>query len=82
MRIDLALQKVEVYVVSAVAVILVSGLAFSLSGPFSAPDYDLTDVSTTTSEHSSKSKSAASYDYQPALLEPALRSLDGVAYHG
>ena len=82
MRIESSLQRLEVYVVSAVAVVLVSALAFSLSGPSSAPDYDLTDVSPTTSEHSSKSKSDASYDYQPALLEPALRSLDGVAYHG
>lgn len=82
MRIESSLQQLEVYVVSAVAVVLVSALTFSLSGPFSAPDYGLTDVSTTTSEHSSKSTSAAFQDYQPALLEPALRSLDGVAYHG
>lgn len=82
MRIESILQKLEVYVVSAVAVVLVSGLAFSLSGPFSAPDYGLPDVSTTASEGSTKSTSAAAQDYQPALLEPALRSLDGVAYHG
>lgn len=78
MRIEAALQKLEVYVVSAVAVVLVSALAFSLSGPFSAPDYGLTDIATSASENST-STSAAFQDYQPALLEPALRSLDGVA---
>ncbi len=82
MQIESSLQRLEVYVVSAVAVVLVSALAFSLSGPSSAPDYGLTDIATTASESSIKSTSAAFEDYQPALLEPALRSLDGVAYHG
>jgi hypothetical protein len=80
MQIDSTLQKLEVYVVAAVAVVLVSGIAFVLSGPFSAQDYGLSDVATT--QQSSQSSSAASKDVAPALLEPALRSLDGVAYHG
>ncbi len=79
MQIDSALQKLEVHVVAAVAVVLVSGVAFLLSGPFSADDYGLSDVATT--QQSSKSSSASSQE-APALLEPALRSLDGVSSHG
>lgn len=82
MQIDSTLQKLEIYAVAAVSVVLVSGLAFALSGPFSPHDYGLTDVSTTAPQSSSKSSSSASPESQPALLEPALRSLDGVAYHG
>ena len=80
MRIDSTLQKLEVHLVTAVGVILVSGIAFVLSGPFSAPDYGLSDAATT--HQPSNSAPTASQDTQPALLEPALRSLDGVAYHG
>ncbi|MEO8186002.1 MAG: hypothetical protein ABI580_01385 [Burkholderiaceae bacterium] len=76
---DSTLQKLEVHVVAAIAVVLVSGIAFVLSGPFSAQDYGLSDVAAT---QSSSNSSAASPDTQPALLEPALRSLDGVTYHG
>ncbi len=82
MLIDSKLQKLEVRVVAAVAVALVAGSVFLLSGPFSAQDYDVSEASTTTPQQSSRSSSAASQDVQPALLEPALRSLDGVAYHG
>lgn len=80
MQSDSKLQKLEVHVVAAVAVALVAGSAFLLSAPFSAPDYDLSDAST-ASQHSSRSSPAAAQD-APALLEPALRSLDGVAHHG
>ena len=38
MRVDSTLQKLEIYVVAAVAVVLVS---FFLSSPFSAEDYGL-----------------------------------------
>lgn len=79
MRVDSTLQKLEVYVVAAVAVVLVSGVSFLLSSPFSPQDYGLTDSS---SQNSPRASSAASQDSQPALLEPALRSLDGVAHHG
>ena len=76
MRVDSTLQKLEVYVVVAVAVVLVS---FFLSSPFSAEDYGLA----TAPSQSSQKTSPASEDSQPAaLLEPALRSLDGVAHHG
>jgi len=76
MRVDSALQKLEVYVVAAVAVVLAS---FFLSSPFSAEDYGLTTVPA----QSSPMTSPASEDSQPAaVLEPALRSLDGVAHHG
>ena len=37
MQIERTLQKLEVHVVAAVAVVFVSGLAFVLSGPFSVP---------------------------------------------
>ncbi len=76
MRVDSTLQKLEVYVVAGVAVALVS---FFLSSPFSAEDYGVANVPAQTSAKASP----ASQDSQPAvLLEPALRSLDGVSYHG
>ena len=76
MRVDSTLQKLEVYVVVAVAVVLVS---FFLSSPFSAEDHGLA----TAPSQSSPMASPASEDSQPAaLLDPALRSLDGVAHHG
>jgi hypothetical protein len=79
MRVDSNLQKLEVYVVAGVAVALVS---FFLSSPFSAEDYGVANV---PSQNSPKT-SPASQDSQPAqpaaVLEPALRSLDGVVYHG
>ena len=76
MRVDSTLQKLEVYVVAGVAVVLVS---FFLSSPFSAEDYGLAYIAS----QSSPMTSPASQDSQPAaLLEPALRSLDGVAHHG
>ncbi len=76
MRVDSTLQKLEVYVVAGVAVALVS---FFLSSPFSAEDYGVANVPS----QSSAKNSPASQDSQPAmLLEPALRSLDGVEYHG
>jgi hypothetical protein len=79
MRVDSTLQKLEVYVVAAVAVLLVSGIAFFLSSPFYPQDYGLADVST---QNSPTTSSAASQDFQPALLEPALRSPDGAPYYG
>lgn len=79
MRVESTLQKLEVYVVAVVAVVLVSGLSFFLSSPFSPQDYGLPDASYQSSPGTS---SAASQDPQPALLDPALRSLDGVAHHG
>lgn len=79
MQIDSTLQKLEVPIVAAVAVILVSALAFAVSAPFSADDYALPDAATTAPQ---PAPGSASHDSQPALLEPALRSLDGVSYHG
>lgn len=81
MRIESILPKLEIYGVATVAVVLVSGLALALSGPFSLEDYGLTDTSA-KAPHSASTSSSASQELQPALLEPALRSLDGVAYHG
>jgi hypothetical protein len=76
MRVDSTLQKLEVYVVVAVVVVLVS---FFLSSPFSAENYGLANAPS----QSSPKTSPASEEVQPAaLLEPALRSLDGVAHHG
>ncbi len=77
MRVDSTLQKLEVYVVAAVAVVLVS--VFFLSSPFSAEDFGVSDVPS----QSRRRTSGAAEEAQPAaLLEPALRSLDGVAHHG
>ena len=79
-KINSTLQKIEVHVVAAIAVTLVAGIAFLLSGRFAAEDYGLSGAATT--QQSSGNASAAVQDTQPALLEPALRSLDGVAHHG
>lgn len=81
MQIESTLQKLEVHLVAAVAVVLVSAVAFLLSAPFSAQDYSVSDASA-ASQHSSRGPDAAWHELQPALLEPALRSLDGVAHHG
>ena len=76
MRVDSTLQKLEIYVIAAVAVVLVS---FFLSSPFSVENYGLANAPS----QSSAKTSPASEEAQPAaLLEPALRSLDGVADHG
>ena len=76
MRVDSTLQKLEIYVIAAVAVVLVS---FFLSSPFSTENYGLANAPS----QSSPKTSPASEEAQPAaLLEPALRSLDGVADHG
>ncbi len=78
MRVDSTLQKLEVYLVATVAVALVSGISFFLSAPFSPEHYGLTNASQT----SPMTSSTAPQESQPALLEPALRTLDGVAHHG
>lgn len=72
------LRKLEVYLVAAVAVVLVSGLAFALSDQFSPEDYGVA----TAPKASAKASSAPALESTPAVLEPALRSLDGVSYHG
>ena len=79
MQTDRKLQNLEAHVVAAVAVVLVSALAFAVSAPFSADDYGLSNSATTASQPVNTS---TSQDAQPALLEPALRSLDAVSYHG
>ena len=81
MQIDSKLPKIEVHVVVAVAAVLVAVAAFLLAEPFSAHSYSVPDASVATSQ-SSSGGAAASHELQPALLEPALRSLDGVAHHG
>lgn len=81
MQIDSKLQKIEVRVVAAVAATLVAGVAFLLAEPFSAQDYNVSDASA-TSQQSARGSAAITQELQPALLEPALRSLDGVAQHG
>ena len=78
MRSDSTLQKLEIYVVGAVAVVLVCGASFLLSSPFAASDYHIAGSPPTSSTQTS----TVIHDSQPALLEPALRSLDGVSHHG
>jgi hypothetical protein len=80
MKIDSTVQKLEVRVVAAVAVVLISSIAFVLTEPFSATDNGLSDVATSTKK--SSTDSTTPQETQPALLEPGLRSLDGVTYHG
>ena len=78
MRVDLTLQKLEIYVVVVVAVAAVL-VSYFLSSPFSAEGNGLTNAPS----QSSPNTSPAIEEAQPAaLLEPALRSLDGVAHHG
>lgn len=78
MKCDSILKKLEVYLVATVAVVLVSGLAFALSSPFSPENYGIA----TTPNASAKASAAPSHEPVPAVLDPALRSLDGVSYHG
>ena len=82
MRIDSSLQKLEIYFVATVAVVLVAGASFALSTPFLVENYGVTDVSVQAPRTASQGAPAAAQESRPALLEPALRSLDGVAYHG
>lgn len=79
MRNESNLKKLEIYFVGGVAAVLVAGITYALSGPFSPQDYGLTGAS---HQGSATSSSATSVDPQPALLEPALRSLDSVTHHG
>lgn len=81
MRIDSSLQKLEIYFVAIVAVVLVAGGSFALSTPFAAENYGVANVSAPAPPTATKGV-AAGEESRPALLEPALRSLDGVAYHG
>ena len=81
MNIESKLQKVEVHLVAIVAAALVAAVGLLLAEPFTAHDYGMSDASA-TSRHSARGSAAATPDVQPALLEPALRSLDGVAHHG
>ena len=78
MRIDATLQKSEMYAVAAVAVVLVCGALFLLSSPFATSEQRITD----SVPPSSAQTSTVVRDSEPALLEPALRSLDGVSQHG
>lgn len=77
MRADSILQKFEIYLIAALAVVLVSGVAFALSDAFTPQDYGIA----TTSKPSSNVISAPAQE-SPPLLEPALRNLDGVTQHG
>ncbi len=79
MRIASTLQKLEIYVVAAVAVVVVSSIGLAISGPFSSQDYELAGRSANVG---STGNPSVLPDSQPAQLEPALRSLDGVAHHG
>ena len=82
MRLDLKLQKLEIYFVATVAIVLVTGLGVTLSTPFSIDTYGVTDMSVQAPRTASKGAPAIPQESRPALLEPALRSLDGVSYHG
>ncbi len=82
MRLDLKLQKLEIYFAATVAVVLVTGLGIAVSTPFSLDNYGVTDMSAQAPRTASKAAPATSQESLPALLEPSLRSLDGISYHG
>jgi len=76
------LQKLEVYFVATLAMAVMLGLAFAVSSPFSADAFGVSDTAVTTSRAASPAASAPASEAQPAVLDPALRSLDGVSFHG
>jgi hypothetical protein len=79
MRFNSPVRKFEVglvAVVAAVAVVLEVAFVFS---PFAAEDFS---IATPTSEDSTKTPTPVGADSYPVPPEPALRTLDGVVYHG
>ena len=64
-------QRLMTCLMLGAAAVLAAGAAFVVSGPFAPDDFDITpDVYTSAAPKGQDS------------LEPALRSLDGVVYHG
>lgn len=81
MRIDSRLRKLEIYAMAALAATVIAGAAFDISGPSGAHKPTSTSVSAGTPARALGSLSAIP-ELQPALLEPALRSLDASSQHG
>ena len=77
MRTDVKLNKLEMYLVVAVCGAIMLEVAFLLSRPLAADDFGM---STPAAQVWSKAPEAA--ESPPAVLEPALRTLDGVVSHG
>lgn len=82
MRGDSILQKVEIYLVTAVAAVFVLGVAFLLTTTVSVRDHISTDISATSSSNASRGSSTPAHESQPAILEPGLRNVDVAAHHG
>jgi hypothetical protein len=72
------LQKLEAYFVAGLGMAVVLGIAFAVSTPLSTNADRVKDVSAATP----RAASVPASEPVPAVLEPALRSLDGVSYHG
>ncbi|MEP6607527.1 MAG: hypothetical protein ABJA83_02485 [Burkholderiaceae bacterium] len=76
MRVNL--RKLEIYAVLAVLAVYGVVISFTVSHPFSAQAYGVA----ISNMPASSSPPATAPNPQPAILEPALRSLDGVVFHG
>jgi hypothetical protein len=80
MRFDSKVKKFQVGLMAVVAAAVLLELAFVFSSPFTAEDFSI--ATPPTSESSTNGAVPAGTDSYPALPEPALRTLDGVVYHG
>lgn len=76
MRVDVKDKQSKCHLIATVAAALIVWVALLISSPFIAQDRGVADASVETLP------SAASQGIGAALLEPALRSLDGVTQHG
>ena len=87
MLVDFRTQQLGIHRPAAAAA-LVAAIGFVIAGPLVTSGDRLADVSAQTRPYSeacnasSSGSSADCQEMQPFLLEPALRSLDGVTHHG
>ena len=88
MRVDFNRQQLGAPRPAAVSAALVAAIGFVIAGPLATNGDRLANVSAQTRSHSeacvasSGGPLADCQEMQPLLLEPALRSLDGVTHHG
>jgi hypothetical protein len=88
MRVDFNRQQLGTHRPAAASAALVAAIGFLIVGPLVTNGDRLADVSAQTRSYSeacvaaSSGSSADCQEIPPLLLEPALRSLDGVTHHG
>jgi len=86
MRVDFSSHQSGKHRPAAAAASLVAGVVVVIFASLAPQDDHWGDVSAETPWYSPRAASASgsstALQEMPALLEPALRSLDGVAYHG